>query len=65
MSANQNILIPDGDSTWALSVMQCLSQAEGYNIFVLSSTKRTATKSSIGTNANYKPIMGMKESRED
>jgi predicted ATP-grasp superfamily ATP-dependent carboligase len=49
MSANQNILIPDGDSTWALSVMQCLSQAEGYNIFVLSSTKRTATKFSSCT----------------
>ncbi|MEM5564630.1 ATP-grasp domain-containing protein [Psychroserpens sp. AS72] len=44
MTVSCNVLIPDGDSTWALSVMQCLSQVEGYNIFVLSNKKRTATK---------------------
>jgi predicted ATP-grasp superfamily ATP-dependent carboligase len=49
MTVSQNILIPDGDSTWALSVLQCLSQVEGYNIFVLSNKKRTATKFSKHT----------------
>lgn len=44
MTVRQNILIPDGDSTWALSVIQCLAQVKKYNIFVLSNKKRTATK---------------------
>jgi len=44
MTSRCNILIPDGDSTWALSVIQCLSQIEDYQIFVLSNKKRTATK---------------------
>ena len=44
MTVSQNILIPDGDSTWALTVLHCLSQIEGYNIFVLSNKKRTAIK---------------------
>jgi predicted ATP-grasp superfamily ATP-dependent carboligase len=44
MKGNINILIPDGDSTWALSVLQCLSHVDGYSIFVISNTKRTATK---------------------
>ncbi|WP_040281124.1 ATP-grasp domain-containing protein [Psychroserpens damuponensis] len=44
MTASCNVLIPDGDSTWALSVIQCLSQVKGYNIYVLSNKKRTATK---------------------
>ncbi|WP_460219742.1 ATP-grasp domain-containing protein [Psychroserpens sp. MEBiC05023] len=44
MNTRINVLIPDGDSTWALSVLHCLSQSERYNIFVLSNKKRTATK---------------------
>lgn len=44
MTVSRNILIPDGDSTWALSVLQCLSQVKEYNIFVLSNKKRTPTK---------------------
>ena len=44
ITKSQNILIPDGDSTWALAVLQCLSAVKDYNIFVLSNTKRTATK---------------------
>ncbi len=39
-----NVLIPDGDSTWALSVIQCLSQVDCYRLFVLSNKKRTPTK---------------------
>lgn len=44
MSSRINVLIPDGDSTWALSVIQCLSQVERYKLFVLSNKKRTASK---------------------
>lgn len=44
MSSRINVLIPDGDSTWALSVLQCLSHIEGYQFFVLSNKKRTASK---------------------
>ncbi|WP_047547882.1 ATP-grasp domain-containing protein [Psychroserpens sp. Hel_I_66] len=44
MTLKRNVLIPDGDSTWALSVIHCLSQIENYNLFVLSNTKRTASK---------------------
>ena len=53
MSSKLNVLIPDGDSTWALSVLQCLSHIEGYQLFVLSNQKRTATKYSKHT-AYYK-----------
>jgi predicted ATP-grasp superfamily ATP-dependent carboligase len=49
MNSRINVLIPDGDSTWALSVVQCLSQVEGYRLFVLSNKKRTATKFSKHT----------------
>ncbi|MFT4611189.1 MAG: glutathione synthase/RimK-type ligase-like ATP-grasp enzyme [Glaciecola sp.] len=44
MTGILNILIPDGDSTWALTVLHCLSRVEGYNIVVLSNKKRTATR---------------------
>lgn len=44
MSERCSILIPDGDSTWALSVLHCLSQVEGYRFFVLSNKRRTPTK---------------------
>ncbi|MDG5492287.1 ATP-grasp domain-containing protein [Psychroserpens sp. SPM9] len=44
MTSKINVLIPDGDSTWALSVIQCLSQFKHYKLFVLSNKKRTATK---------------------
>lgn len=44
MNKKCNVLIPDGDSTWALSVMHCLSQVENYRIFVLSNQKRSPTK---------------------
>lgn len=49
MTLQRNVLIPDGDSTWALAVIQCLSQVEGYKLFVLSNKKRTATKFSKHT----------------
>ena len=52
MKERTNILIPDGDSTWALSVLQCLSHSDGINTFVLSNKKRTAVKYSKYT-ANY------------
>lgn len=44
MSTKLHVLVPDGDSTWALSVIQCLSHIERYKLFVLSNKKRTATK---------------------
>ena len=44
MSSKLNVLIPDGDSTWALSVIQCLSHIKSYRLFVLSNKKRTAAK---------------------
>ncbi|WP_299334813.1 ATP-grasp domain-containing protein [uncultured Psychroserpens sp.] len=44
MSTKLHVLVPDGDSTWALSVIQCLSHVERYKLFVLSNKKRTATK---------------------
>lgn len=53
MTESQNILISDGNSTWALAVLQCLSQVEGYNIYVLSNKKRAATKYSKYT-SHYK-----------
>ena len=44
MSSKFHVLIPDGNSTWALTVMNCLSQNSDYKFFVLSDKKRTATK---------------------
>nr|WP_321233491.1 ATP-grasp domain-containing protein [uncultured Psychroserpens sp.] len=44
MNSRINVLIIDGSSTWALSVVNCLSQCKDYKLFVLSSKKRTATK---------------------
>lgn len=50
MSSELNVLIPDGNSTWALSVMNCLSENSDYKLFVLSNKKRTGTKYSKNTN---------------
>ncbi len=44
MSSKINVLIPDGCSTWAMSVLSCLSYNSNYKCYVLSNTKRTATK---------------------
>ncbi len=44
-----NILIPDGHSTWALSVINCLAKQSDMRLFVLSNKKRTATKFSKHT----------------
>ena len=44
MSVKLNVLIPDGDSTWAMPVIHCLSRIQDYRIFVLSNKKRTASK---------------------
>lgn len=44
MKAKCHVLIPDGNSTWALTVINCLSQNSDYKLFVLSDKKRTATK---------------------
>ena len=44
MTNNLNILIPDGDSTWALNVVNCLSLHKHLKLFVLSDTKQTAVK---------------------
>ncbi|WP_204346143.1 ATP-grasp domain-containing protein [Psychroserpens algicola] len=44
MNSRINVLIPDGDSTWALSVIQCLSQVKDYKLFVLSNKKRSPSK---------------------
>lgn len=44
MPHSQHILIPDGNSTWAMPVINCLSQCNDYKLFVISSKKRTAAK---------------------
>lgn len=44
MNSDCNILIPDGSSTWAMSVVNCLSHINNYKLFILSDKKRTATK---------------------
>lgn len=44
MPHGQHILIPDGNSTWAMPVINCLSQCNDYKLFVISSKKRTAAK---------------------
>ncbi|WCO02487.1 ATP-grasp domain-containing protein [Psychroserpens ponticola] len=44
MNSKLHVLIPDGNSTWALSVLNCLSQSSEYEFFVLSDKKRTATR---------------------
>ena len=31
-----NVLIPDGNSTWALSVINCLAEQSDIRLFVLS-----------------------------
>lgn len=49
MGSELNVLIPDGNSTWALSVMNCLSQNSEYKFYVLSNKKRTGTKYSKNT----------------
>ncbi|MBR9915820.1 MAG: ATP-grasp domain-containing protein [Algicola sp.] len=51
MSSRLHVLVPDGNSTWALSVIRCLSQVEDYKIFVLANKKRAATKYSRYTAA--------------
>ena len=53
MNSKCHVLIPDGNSTWALNVINCLSQNTDYKLFVLSDKKRTATKYSKHT-AYYK-----------
>ncbi len=50
MSPQLNVLIPDGDSTWAMAVIHCLSKVEGYNVFVLSNKKRAPSRYSKFTN---------------
>lgn len=42
--SRQNVLIPDGHSTWALAVINCLAQLRQYRIFVVSEDKYTAVK---------------------
>ena len=44
MSSKLHVLIPDGNSTWALTVINCLSNIADYKLFILSDKKRTATK---------------------
>ncbi|MBO6606918.1 ATP-grasp domain-containing protein [Psychroserpens sp.] len=44
MSAKLNVLIPDGDSTWAMAVIHCLCKIKDYRLFVLSNKKRTPSK---------------------
>ena len=61
MSSELNVLIPDGNSTWALSVMNCLSQNSEYKLFVLSNKKRTGAKYSKHT-AYYKYYKSTSES---
>ncbi|MCK7591678.1 ATP-grasp domain-containing protein [Subsaxibacter sp. CAU 1640] len=46
---NTHILIPDGDSTWALPVIKCLAFRTDYKIFVLSAKENTAAKFSKTT----------------
>lgn len=49
MGSRLNVLIPDGNSTWTLSVLNCLCQNSDYQIFVLSNKKRTPAKYSKHT----------------
>jgi len=44
MKTKYHVLIPDGNSTWALTVINCLSHNSDYELFVLSNKKRTAAK---------------------
>lgn len=44
MSSKCHVLIPDGHSTWALTVINCLAQNSNYKLFILSQKKRTPTK---------------------
>ena len=44
MSNDINILIPDGDSTWALNVVQCLAKQSQITLHALSEKRRTAVK---------------------
>lgn len=44
MNPKCHVLIPDGNSTWALSVINCLSLNLDYKLYVLSDKKRTAAK---------------------
>jgi glutathione synthase/RimK-type ligase-like ATP-grasp enzyme len=49
MSFKLNVLIPDGNSTWALTVINCLAHNSSYKLFVLSDKKRTPAKFSKHT----------------
>lgn len=49
MSTKLHVLIPDGNSTWALTVLNCLTHNSDYDFFVLSNKKRTPTKFSKHT----------------
>lgn len=44
MNPKCHVLIPDGNSTWALTVINCLSKNSNYKFFVLSDKKHSATK---------------------
>lgn len=44
-----HILIPDGNSTWALPVIKCLAARDDFKIYVLSTKKRTPVKYSKTT----------------
>jgi len=44
MKNDLNILIPDGESTWAINVIQCIGEYSQFNIHVLSRRKKTAAK---------------------
>ncbi|WP_323788749.1 ATP-grasp domain-containing protein [Psychroserpens sp.] len=49
MTSKLHVLIPDGNSTWALAVMNCLSDNSDYKLHVLSDKKRTPSKFSKHT----------------
>lgn len=44
MNSKINILIPDGHSTWTMSVVNCLSAFKNYKLFILSDKKNTSVK---------------------
>ena len=44
MNSKLNILIPDGHSTWTMSVVNCISTFKNYKLFILSDKKNTSVK---------------------
>ncbi|NNL33400.1 MAG: ATP-grasp domain-containing protein [Flavobacteriaceae bacterium] len=66
MSTKLNVLIPDGESTWAKNVIQCFNKNSSYDFHVLSGEKKTAIKYSNNiASFGFRPLAKDSQERLD